>query len=483
MRIEDNIIELISPEKNPVSFKIILDSNHDETYTYNVFIINGPAPETNIINTITYEIQGKGHAAYLDLFQKISADFGTRTPQNRKNTKQEPSFKVNYRTVLTDNLHPEMFYGYGDPAILKADNKGKEVYYLVSTSNDAANSFPLIKSTDLKNWEFCKYIFPEGNKPAWAAEGESIADYWAPEIHQVNNEFRMYFVAREKASRELCIGLARASHPENTFIPEPEPILDGNVIDPHLYIEDNENVYLFWKEDNNDIWPQKLSDLLFKHPELITELFTTDEDRRTASLITCFWPWAKDLGAMERFCVLQVFIEAVIEQYLSFHLKLQNLAKEKQHLKKEIDEILMYMKTPMFCQKLNADGTKLLGEKTQVMENDLEWEAHLVEGMWVTKHSNKYYLFYAGNDFSTDQYGIGVAIADQVTGPYIKSESQLLKSTKEWLAPGHPSVLQTKEGEYLMFLHAFFPGSAGYKKFRALLEVPIEFEGNKVIIK
>jgi beta-xylosidase len=134
----------------------------------------------------------------------------------------------------------------------------------------------------------------------------------------------------------------------------------------------------------------------------------------------------------------------------------------------------------MFAAPLSEDGSTLTGPATKIIENDLAWEAHLVEGMWVSRHGSKYYLFYAGNDFSTDQYGIGVAIANAPLGPYVKVPQQLLQSTNKWWAPGHPSVVTGPDGKPVMFLHAYFPNKAGYKEFRALLSVSLGFEENAV---
>jgi hypothetical protein len=103
--------------------------------------------------------------------------------------------------------------------------------------------------------------------------------------------------------------------------------------------------------------------------------------------------------------------------------------------------------------------------------------------MWVTKQGEKYYLFYAGNDFSTDQYGIGVAIADSPLGPYQKMGKPLLQSTEAWWAPGHPSLVKAPDGKPLLFLHAYFPGNAGYKQFRALLSVSVHFTKDTVLVQ
>ncbi|WP_207423397.1 family 43 glycosylhydrolase [Desertivirga brevis] len=474
MKIDDKAIELSTPDNAPNIFNISIRSAGSNSNNYRTFaIIEDCEPGENRA-AFQYKVESNLHNAYLDFFQKLAHDFHIRTPHNRKINKSAPDLSYNYRVVLTENVHKKMHYGYGDPAILKVNIPGETLYYLVSTSNDAPDSFPILKSKNLSDWEFCSYVFPEGSKPEWTAEGESLADYWAPEMHQVGEEFRVYFVARDKNTRELCVGLASSSHPEGPFKPEPEPIIKGNVIDPHLFVEDEKNVYLFWKEDNNDIWPQKLTDLLFQNPFVIPYLFPEKEDQRMAAMVITLWPWAKGLEAMEKFFLLQILIEAVIERFTDFQSILSSLSQKYPILDgDEVEEILKFMKTPMFVQRLAVDGKTLIGKKVKILENDMQWEAHLVEGMWVTKHENKYYLFYAGNDFSTDQYGIGVAISDQLLGPYVKTQKQLLQSSKDWAAPGHPSVLRTEDGRLLMFLHAYKPGKAGYKKFRALLEIQL----------
>jgi beta-xylosidase len=141
------------------------------------------------------------------------------------------------------------------------------------------------------------------------------------------------------------------------------------------------------------------------------------------------------------------------------------------------------LRTPVYARKLSPDGWSLVGERTKVIENDQAWEAHLVEGVWVSKHEGKYYLFYAGNDFSTDQYGIGVAVADSPLGPYSKIPRPFLSSTADWSGPGHPSVVVGPDGGPLLFMHAFFPGRAGYKEFRALLAVPVTFATEHVRLR
>jgi arabinan endo-1,5-alpha-L-arabinosidase len=450
------------------------------------FEVTGPDPITNLHKTSNYNLDNRDHKAYLDFFEQLALDYGLRLPQNRQPA-IAPGFRAPYQVILRDNIAPGMVYGYGDPAVIRvaAGIAGPETrYYLLATSNDAADSFPILRSANLVDWEFAGFVFPRGAKPEWAADGALVSDYWAPEMHQVGQEFRVYFVARDKYTRELCIGMARAASPEGPFVADEAPLLKGNVIDPHLLVEDDGTAFLYWKEDNNDLWPGRLNELLYSMPGLIPVLFPRKEDQVTACFLHALWPWARTLEPMERFFVQQVLIEAIIAVFSPFIDRLKEvLTTQPVGVQQRIREVLEVMRTPVYAQQLADSGSKLVGARTRVIENDLAWEAHLVEGMWVTRQDGKYYLFYAGNDFSTDQYGIGVAIAGAPLGPYQKMQEPFLQSTADWWAPGHPSVVRGPDGQPTLFLHAYYPGKAGYKQFRVLLSVPLAFAHNRVSVR
>jgi hypothetical protein len=425
-----------------------------------------------------YELKQRTHEAYLNLFGQLAETFALRMPLNRKKSRLNFHADVFLQVLLAENVERGIWYGYGNPAVIRVQGQHdtKPVYYLTVTSNNAPDAFPLLYSEDLVNWLFKSYIFPWGKQPAWAASGEAHSDYWSPEIHMVAGEFRVYFVARDVHTHELCIGMARAELPEGPYVPDPEPILKDNVIDPHVFVYDEQTVYLFWKEDNNATWPGLLVRLLYKHPEFIDVLFTTVEDQNSASFTTTLWPWIQTLDAMEHFMALQNIIECVNTNFYAFYQRLLNLSREQaETAREEIYTILKYMNTPIYAQQLSADGSSLTRERIKVIENDQSWEAHVVEGIWVTRHGEEYYLFYSGNDFSTDQYGIGVAIAKAPLGPYVKVKEPLLSSTANWWAPGNPTIVSGPDGTMQMILHAYYPEQAGYKRFRALLSVPVRF--------
>ena len=427
-----------------------------------------------------YRIPTGQHQHYTLFFSELARDFGTRTPEMHRQAPTAEGEEPDWRPLILENLSPRTVAGYGDPAVLKTD----EGYWLVATSNDAPDAFPILQSDDLESWTHRGFVFPEGEAPGWTAHGRLVGDFWAPEMAKCGDEYWLVYTARQR-SNALAIGLARAPHPtgpwtdlghplvsahavNTTGMPEDpaQPMLSGGVIDSHIFIDEGGERYLFWKRDTNGVWPRPLAMLLRRQPDLITRLFAADADRRTAAFAAAIVPWANSRRPMERFFLMQPLIEAVLDNWA--HVKEVLAAVEG------AEDIVDAMSTPIHAQRLGDDG-ELVGTDVIVLTNDQDWEGHLIEGPWVTRQQGRYWLFYAGNDFGTPAYGIGVAVADHPLGPYVKQEGALLKSTRSWWAPGHASVAPGLDGAPQLFFHAFFPGTGGYNAFRALLTTRLLF--------
>jgi len=419
-------------------------------------------------------------------FRELAGDFGTRVPHVFAEAAEHPAAHFPWTPLLTKNINPRILVGYGDPAVFK---DGKD-YWLVCTSNDAPDAFPVLHSTDLQHWQLRSFIFPQEKGCSWAASGRDNADFWAPEMAKVGDEYWLVFTARQ-VSNALAIGLARAPTPLGPWIDNGTPLItgkpvnttglgydaaqpqmSGGVIDSHLLIDEDGSNYLFWKDDTNSIWPRPLAMLLRSHPGLIDELFEGQPDRRTAAFAAAIVPWANVQRPMVRFFLMQPLIEAALANWTQVRTALVKFGLA--------EAILEAMTTPIRGQRIAEDGRALLGESKIVLCNDLDWEGHLIEGPFVTRQEGRYWLFYAGNDFSTPSYGIGVAVADHPLGPYTKQGEPLLRSTREWTAPGHPSVAPGLDGKPQLFFHAFHPGTGGYNAFRALLTVGLEFSRDHV---
>ena len=433
-----------------------------------------------------YRIGGGTHQHYLEFFSALAEDFGTRTPHSFDGPAASDEPEPNWRPLIVENLSDRITAGYGDPAVLKTDDG----YILVATSNDAPDAFPILHSHDLEQWTHRGFVFPEGEAPAWAAHGREVGDFWAPEMVKVGEEYWLVYTARQR-SNALAIGLAKSPSPfgpwrdlghplissnavNTTGLPDDPamPVLSGGVIDSHIFIDTNGDRYLFWKRDNNGVWPRPLARLLGEKPELVDRLFSDPTDRRTAHFAAAVLPWAQHRRPMERFFFMQLLIEAVLANW-----------KHSKAVLAEVPEaslIVETMSTPIHAQKLSEAG-ELVGPDRLVLANDLDWEGHLIEGPFVTFQNGKYWLFYAGNDFGTPAYGIGVAVSDNVLGPYTKRSEPILKTSHNWWAPGHASVAPGLDGQPQLFFHAFFPGTGGYNTFRALLTTPLRFEGDEAI--
>jgi hypothetical protein len=436
-----------------------------------------------------YHLSGNEQADYTAFHHEVGRDYGMRIPHLYDGPAPSPAPTPNWRPLITSNLSPLTHSGYGDPAVLKTGDG----YILVATSNDAPDAFPILHSRDLENWEHLGFVFPEGHAPEWTAQGRHVADFWAPEMAKVGDEYCLAYTAREK-SNALAIGIARSPTPTGPWkdlghplitggimlyppaSPEdgPPPAMSGGVIDSHIFIDSNGDRYLFWKQDTNGVWPRPLAGLLRQHPDLIPRIFAREEDRRTAAFAAAIQPWANRQRPMERFFLMQPLIDAALDSWPKVRSVLEEHGDA--HL------ILDAMRTPIRAQRLSDDGTSLVGEPTVVLANDLDWEGHLIEGPFVTRQRGRYWLFYAGNDFCTPNYGIGVAVADHPLGPYVKQPEPLLKSNRAWWAPGHASVAPGLDDEPQLFFHAFFPGTGGYNAFRALLTAGLRFTGEGVEI-
>ena len=428
-----------------------------------------------------YRIDGGEQQDYAAFFAQLAADYGTRLPASSQAPAAQPS-SIPWKPLIVANLSDRTHAGYGDPAVLKADAG----WILTATSNDALDAFPILYSADLENWEHRGFIFPEGDTPQWAKTGRHAADFWAPEMCRVGGEYWVVYTARQQSSA-LAIGLARASAPfgpwEDNGVPlitggkvlYPGASASGGVIDSHIFVDDDGAAYLFWKNDTNGLWPRPLAGLLREHPELIERLFASQRDRRTAAFAAAVQPWANTRRSMERFFWMQPLIEAALDNWT----KVRPALIECGHA----DEIVEALRTPIHAQRLAPSGRSLIDDEHVVLANDLDWEGHLIEGPFVTKQQGRYWMFYAGNDFSTPAYGIGVAVADHPLGPYRKRPEPLLKSSCDWWAPGHASVAPGVDGRPQLFFHAFFPGECGYNAFRALLTVGLVFTDDEVSIR
>lgn len=270
--------------------------------------------------------------------------------------------------------NPVLAGDYPDPSVIRVG----DVYWATATSSEWAPEYPLLRSTDLVNWEIAGTVFPQA--PAWTA-----GNYWAPEIWHENGKFFVYYVARKKDG-PLCSAVATASRPEGPYTDHGALVCqEVGSIDPYPIRDENGKLFMLWKEDGNS----------------------------------------------------------------------RNLP------------------TPIWAQQLSEDGTRLVGERTEVLRNTTPWEKHLIEGPYVLRRDGWFYLFYSGNACCGREcnYALGVARSRKLLGPYEKNPNNpILPGNEQWKCPGHGTMVEGPEGRWYMMYHAYAADDFVYVGRQALVD-------------
>ncbi len=136
--------------------------------------------------------------------------------------------------------------------------------------------------------------------------------------------------------------------------------------------------------------------------------------------------------------------------------------------------------TPIWAQRLSADGTRLVGERTELLRNTEAWEKHprlpfgdLVEGPAVVRRNGWFYMFYSGN-FCCDRdcmYAVGVARSRKLLGPWEKHpRNPIMSGNDAWKCPGHGTLVTDTRGRDWLMYHAYHPKDFVYVGRQALLD-------------
>jgi xylan 1,4-beta-xylosidase len=136
--------------------------------------------------------------------------------------------------------------------------------------------------------------------------------------------------------------------------------------------------------------------------------------------------------------------------------------------------------TPIWSQRLSADGTRLVGERRELFHNDQAWEKHatlpygdLVEGPAVVRHHGWFYLFYSGNFCCAREcnYMLGVARSRKLLGPWEKNPGNpILRGNETWKCPGHGTVVRDSRGRDFLLYHAYKTDDFVYVGRQAMLD-------------
>jgi xylan 1,4-beta-xylosidase len=136
--------------------------------------------------------------------------------------------------------------------------------------------------------------------------------------------------------------------------------------------------------------------------------------------------------------------------------------------------------TVIWAQRLSADGTRLVGERREMMRNDQPWEKHptlpfgdLVEGPSIIRRGGWFYMFYSGNFCCGREcaYAVGVARSRKLLGPWEKySKNPIMEGNGDWRCPGHGTVVEDERGRTWFLYHAYQPKDFVYVGRQAMLD-------------
>ncbi|MBC8098266.1 MAG: family 43 glycosylhydrolase [Armatimonadetes bacterium] len=143
--------------------------------------------------------------------------------------------------------NPVIEANFPDPFILKVE----ATYYAYSTNANSRN-VPVATSTDLITWDLGRDALPA--LPKWV--DISNPNVWAPEVIQVDEQYLLFYTARDKASDRQCVGLAISDKPEGPFRDTRDaPFVcqsdEGGSIDASPFRDEDGTLYLYWKNDGN----------------------------------------------------------------------------------------------------------------------------------------------------------------------------------------------------------------------------------------
>lgn len=165
--------------------------------------------------------------------------------------------------------------------------RGPSRYLLFCTSDNARDAFPIWRSKDLVHWVRDGYVFPHGRQPSWAVPSSGRTRngvYWAPSIYRIGGRWVLYFASQYNSAshalpggvslppRTMVIGVATSGSlagPWQTRILHyrgqfngvaDEQERDGGSIDPGVARDRRTGqLYLFWADQQTQIWAGKLS--------------------------------------------------------------------------------------------------------------------------------------------------------------------------------------------------------------------------------
>ena len=105
----------------------------------------------------------------------------------------------------------------------------------------------------------------------------------------------------------------------------------------------------------------------------------------------------------------------------------------------------------IWLQRTEADGTTLVGDRTELLRNDLPSEDGVIEAPVLVRRNSQYVLFYSAGVYTTDNYHTGFATSASLTGPYTRADHPLMTTASLDGAVSGPGGADIGDGK--IFFH------------------------------
>ena len=155
--------------------------------------------------------------------------------------------------VIHDRYTPDPApYVHGDTLYLFVDHDENETLNGYFTMKD----WLLYSTVDMVNWTYRGTPLTSATFSAWAKQDN---DCWASQCIERNGKWYWYVTATIKGEAYPGIGVAVADNPAGPYTdPIKKPLVKGWFkIDPTVFIDDNDQAYLYY--GNNNLWYVKLN--------------------------------------------------------------------------------------------------------------------------------------------------------------------------------------------------------------------------------
>lgn len=316
---------------------------------------------------------------------------------------------------------------FGDPFVLSASD-GK--YYMYGTGV-VEKGFAAYSSDNLSDWHFEGEVYSGNNPDSW-----TVANYWAPEVYEINDKYFMFFSADWKVNptnelENFRIGVAVSDSPTGPFLEvSDKPLFDPGypIIDANILVHDG-RTYLYY------------SRCCYKHP---VESEVAD--------------WARKEGLFEEVEESWVYGIEISDDFSSV-----------------IGEPVLLLQPPT-----TMDNPQTEWESRSVTSGEVN--RRWTEGSFAFEHDDKIYMMYSANYFGGEHYAVGYAVADHPLGPFTKADNnpvleKNIASGGEVTGTGHNMVFWSKDADKMYCVYHGRTAKTGHDRVVFIDEMSIDENG------